>query len=113
MKDVGFVGFPYTWERARNGEVILQERLDRGLANGRWFQQFPNYFIQHVGTATCDHDILLLQDRCAPRTAHSIFRFNNEWRLRGECRELIQQCWMSNSGVHMANKLSTVAGSLQ
>lgn len=40
--DLGFMGNKYTWCNGRHGQGFIQERLDRGLANGEWRCLFPN-----------------------------------------------------------------------
>lgn len=43
--DLGFVDHQYTWSNKRVEAANIQERLDRGLANGEWKLLFPFAYI--------------------------------------------------------------------
>lgn len=47
LKDLGFEGEKYTWEKSRGHANWTQERLDRGVANQGWCELFPNAVVQH------------------------------------------------------------------
>lgn len=44
--DLGCCGPRFTWRRTRNN-VLVQERLDRGLVNAQWLIQWPNTMVTH------------------------------------------------------------------
>ena len=54
LLDVPFMGPKFTWFRGKGFEMIL-ERLDRGLANARWFNMYPGACEQHLITTRSDH----------------------------------------------------------
>ncbi|KAL8101548.1 hypothetical protein AgCh_033450 [Apium graveolens] len=41
LRDLGYVGEKFTWERSRGKSNWIQERLDQGLANQSWQSLFP------------------------------------------------------------------------
>ncbi|KAA3467408.1 reverse transcriptase [Gossypium australe] len=43
LADLGFSGHWYTWERGRLVSNNIRERLNRGVANPRWWELFPNF----------------------------------------------------------------------
>jgi endonuclease/exonuclease/phosphatase family metal-dependent hydrolase len=58
--DLGFSGNPFTWSNHRDGDNLIKERLDRGLASPNGFTSFPSYSIRHLPAHTSDHNPLLL-----------------------------------------------------
>lgn len=48
LRDLGFTGDIYTWERARGTERWVQERLDRGLTTDEWIEMFPEAKVESV-----------------------------------------------------------------
>ncbi|KAA3465124.1 Exo_endo_phos domain-containing protein [Gossypium australe] len=43
LADLGFSGQWYTWERGRLVSNNIRERLDRGVANPKWWDLFSNF----------------------------------------------------------------------
>lgn len=108
----GFLGFPFTWERSRNGVVVLKERLDRGLANDKWLSMFNNYRLYHIDSATSDHSALLLKSVQQHITFQHTFRVNNVWGEKDECRNLVHSCWSVNGTLPIESRLQSLASSL-
>lgn len=48
LVDIGYKGQQFTWAKKEFGEVVLQERLDRGLINDDWLLAWPNSCISHL-----------------------------------------------------------------
>lgn len=46
--DIGYVGYPYTWNNKRGGRANIRLRLDRALVNSLWRSDYPNGFLQHL-----------------------------------------------------------------
>ncbi|KAA3461725.1 Exo_endo_phos domain-containing protein [Gossypium australe] len=63
LVDIGFSGVWFTWERGNLPETNIRERLDRGVANKRWFKLFPLNILQHLPYSTSDHCPLLLNTK--------------------------------------------------
>ncbi|XP_056688698.1 uncharacterized protein [Spinacia oleracea] len=42
LVDLGFSGCPFTWTNARDAHHLIQERLDRALANSPWMEAYPH-----------------------------------------------------------------------
>ncbi|KAH7842530.1 hypothetical protein Vadar_006447 [Vaccinium darrowii] len=53
--DIGYVGYPYTWNNKRGGRANVRERLDRVLVNPRWQVDFESGFLKHLGPGGSDH----------------------------------------------------------
>ena len=55
LKDLGFLGLPYTWSnRCFDGQMIWV-RLDRAVASADWMLKFPSVRVHHVPGYSSDH----------------------------------------------------------
>ena len=61
LQDLGFKGYPCTWNNKRPRAANTKIRLDRGVANEAWLGKFPLSKITHLSTHASDHLPLLLQ----------------------------------------------------
>ena len=55
LRDLGFVGDPFTWRRGQ-----IWERLDRGLVNDAWSLIFPNAALENMEFNHLDHRLLFV-----------------------------------------------------
>jgi hypothetical protein len=60
MIDLGFSGNPYTWSNHWQGQSLIKEHLDRGVAINQWIHYFPSFSVTHLPTHNSDHNPLLL-----------------------------------------------------
>ena len=77
-----------------NGEIMVEERLDRFCASTDWSMLFPEAKVYHIDSDISDYLPILM--KCRPRCARSLaykkqFRFENMWVLEPTCRETIMQ----------------------
>ncbi|CAL1368789.1 unnamed protein product [Linum trigynum] len=63
LQDLGFHGYPYTWENRRHTNGFIEERLDRFVANDSWRDLFPNNYVQHWDRANSDHRPIICDTR--------------------------------------------------
>ena len=59
--DLGFIGYPFTWNDRRPGAANTKERLDRAVVNQVWRSKFPGTTITHIISHALDHLPLILQ----------------------------------------------------
>lgn len=111
LSDLGYTGYPFTWERKRFGEVVLRERLDRGLATAEWIRLHPHYLVRHELMSQSDHDAVILY-LGKPQPQIRRFRYSNEWSLSRECREVVRNSWAGNLG-GMKEKLEVLSSNLR
>lgn len=60
LVDIGYNGCKYTWTNARDGIDLIQERLDRALANSPWMDNFPHTKVHHLPRIHSDHSPILI-----------------------------------------------------
>lgn len=61
MIDMGLVGPRFTWTNRRNGNDLVQERIDRFFANPRWYASHPDARVTHLTRCVFDHSPILLE----------------------------------------------------
>ncbi|XP_057457734.1 uncharacterized protein LOC130748518 [Lotus japonicus] len=57
LADVGYTGFPFTWDNGREGDQNICERLDRCVANSEFTANFPSIIVEHLGKYGSDHSV--------------------------------------------------------
>ncbi|KAM1647087.1 hypothetical protein ACFX2K_008663 [Malus domestica] len=57
--DLGFEGYPFTWGNKQD-DGLIQQRLDKGVANQGWMYMFPLAKISHVVVEGSDHSMQIL-----------------------------------------------------
>ena len=72
LNDIGFKGHQYIWFGIREGEVI-NERLDRRMANIEWMQEFPNMAIINLPVVGSNHSSIILN--CDYKDGKTAIRF--------------------------------------
>ncbi|KAF4348514.1 hypothetical protein F8388_008285 [Cannabis sativa] len=97
--DFGSIKHDFTWCNEHENDQIM-ERLDRGLCNVEWLQQFDGADIQLLDWWESDHrplvvDIPIREE--GERSGHgkriSRFHFEEAWCEEEECRDIIANYW--------------------
>lgn len=60
LRDLGYIGSPFTWCNNREGNHRILERLDPFLANSLWFELFPLSLVCNGQVAYSDHCLIWL-----------------------------------------------------
>lgn len=79
MLDLGFSSSPFTWTNDREGNGLILERLDRGVANGEWRTLFPRTTVTHLTRHASDHSPILLNTVGDSDNHPRPFRFESFW----------------------------------
>lgn len=80
MRDLGYVGQWWTWERGRTVETRVRERLDRFLVSPSWLRLFPQANVEHLLRYKSDHCpivIKMVQTRKGAKKGRKEFKFEN------------------------------------
>ncbi|XVE68337.1 hypothetical protein DITRI_Ditri09bG0059900 [Diplodiscus trichospermus] len=96
FQDLQVRGPAYTWSRG-NGQNLILERPDRGLATEAWLKKFPHSVEMHLQVSSSDHLALLFKfgDREIPLKAkRRCFKFENLWLFRPNCENVIKESWV-------------------
>ena len=96
LMDLGFKGYPYTWNNCRPGAANTKQRLDRVVSNAAWQDKFPLSMVTHLSTYTSDHIPIILHIKCSgkwqAKGSHG-FKFEELWLLWDDCEEVIKAAW--------------------
>lgn len=122
LADLGFSGYPYTWDNKRDGDANIQVRLDRATCNDGFLELFPETNVEHILTEESDHQALLVRAlETAPRIdkhGASQFRFEEAWTRHEKYEEMLAEVWeAADTGEHGLTatwqRLGRMTGSLQ
>jgi hypothetical protein len=94
LSDLGFRGPKYTWSNCQEGQNLIKERLDRGVANSAWCELFPAAEVLVDFSWNSDHALLILKLRGQQQyRARRSFRYEASWALDKEYKNLIVSAW--------------------
>ncbi|XP_050233473.1 uncharacterized protein LOC126681962 [Mercurialis annua] len=96
LKDVGAMGYKFTWHRGRNEVGRIEERLDRALCSTEWIELFPDAIVENNASGPTIKQ----------------FRFSNVWLAKKKCVEVVDSAWSSNPVRNIADKLVGVKEAL-
>lgn len=106
LKDLGFDGYQYTWERSRGTPNWVEAKLDRVLASDSWSEQFNEARAASVIATKSDHLPIHLQIfSIDSRKYKTRFRFENLWLKESLCREVMIQSWTNTQGQHLLDRI--------
>lgn len=54
LNDLGYIGMEYTWWNGQEGDSGVHERLDRMVANKKWLDIFPLFYVYHLNKGSLD-----------------------------------------------------------
>ncbi|XP_075633415.1 uncharacterized protein LOC142605872 [Castanea sativa] len=96
LQDLGFKGYPFTWNKKTLGEANTKIRLDRAMANKDWIGKFQMNKITHLSAHASDHLPIMLQVQSFVQQRQRRergFKFKESWLLLNDCEDTIKEVW--------------------
>ncbi|GAU25702.1 hypothetical protein TSUD_216310 [Trifolium subterraneum] len=112
--DIELIGYPFTWFKSLGTDRVVEEKLDRALANVEWCNLFIHAKLECLTSTASDHYPLLLS--WEQRTLHSKppkqFKFENSWLIELDFDQFVRQYWNSSVENTITHKLNNCATTL-
>jgi hypothetical protein len=114
LTDIQLEGYPYTWIKSRGSPTVVEERLDRAMANSKWLMTYPGVKLLNLLTSHSDHSPILLQNSPAVVTGKFYsFRFENAWLKEDDIQEVVEEGWGRESATDITYKTARCADKLK
>ncbi|XP_042958110.1 uncharacterized protein LOC122293656 [Carya illinoinensis] len=119
--DLGWRGAKYTWCNRHESETFTKERLDRGMANKKWIEMFPDARVNTLVALCSDHRPILLEGtsgRGQGSHFHYQFKYEMNWAKEDGCKETVAEAWQrevqhQRQNSRLQNKLELCSRKLQ
>lgn len=116
LHDLGFTGYPFTWNNRRNDNDFTEQRLDRALANNELLNIFPNSNLTHLDPLISDQVPICLSTYVNWHDGAKPFKYFGPWMNPPQCKTIIDNAWTTNTNGSAAycytRKLKSVKHSL-
>ena len=91
VRDLGYRGNTFTWQRGTEPENIARERLDRFLAREDWCMMFPRSVVHHFCIYKSDHALIMLntEELYFNFKQGKRFHFKAMWLASKECQDIV------------------------
>lgn len=91
--DLGFTGYPYTWNNKRKGTGNIQQRLDKAIVKFIWCTRFPKAIVHHFTAIASNYCPITLD--CIPSVTNLAkpFKFEAMWLQDDVCFDVVHNSW--------------------
>lgn len=95
LNDLGFSGFPYTYDNKRAGAANVRVRPDRAVASNSWRDLYPFNSVLHVVSSCSDHVVLVVSAEVEELQSrkNKCRQFEIMWERDPALPEVIQKAW--------------------
>lgn len=91
--DLGFVGKRFTWSNGQEGLALIQQRLDRAIANHQWLELLPKAKVKNLTTESSNHCPSLLSLTEVIQKMHKRFHFFEAWASDQLGFQVVEAAW--------------------
>jgi hypothetical protein len=114
LTDINLEGYPYTWIKRRGSPEVVEERLDRAMANSQWLMTFPGVKLVNLLSSHSDHSPILLQNSPLPLNSRNyLFRFENSWLQEEDIDDIVEEGWGREHGADIISRTGRCAEKLK
>ncbi|XP_058726268.1 uncharacterized protein LOC131597596 [Vicia villosa] len=114
LVDIPLEGHQYTWVKSRGTDRMVEERLDRALANTSWLEMFPAAKLANLIASHSDHSPILLScDPALQHRRHHAFRFENYWLEEDDIEDVVRQGWQQERSCDVTKQIANYAKDLE
>lgn len=96
---MGFSGYEYIWWNRRDGNELMEERLDRCGVFVKWLFIFFNVNVFYLDEKLFDYLFILLKlnkKDMYRRKGRKGFKFENMWVIKSFYKEVVKNTWERN-----------------
>lgn len=99
LRDLCYIGSPFTWCNNRYSDSRIFERHDFFLANSLWCENFPLGVVRHGHATYSDHCSIMLNTFGVQRfiSGPKLFKFEAMWLREEKCTNIISDMWALDS----------------
>jgi hypothetical protein len=113
LTDIHLEGYPYTWVKSMGTPNIIEERLDRAMANSEWLIMYPDTKLVNIIASHSYHNPILLHTTPTVRTWNNYtFQFENGWLKEDDIDEVVEDGW-GGGETDVMNKVTRCAEKLR
>lgn len=106
LAEITLKGGKFTWEKGRNTNAWIREKLDRGFATASWMAKFPACSLKVVQAPVSDHQPIILELLNTEISRKEFrFRFENIWLKEPNFIRDVAEIWTSIPVIHLLPKI--------
>lgn len=113
LRDIGYVGQWWMWERGKTIDTRVREWLDMYIASPSWSNLYLYASMEHFLRYNSDHSPILVKVQQGPNRAKQkdiAFKFETAWLFDKTCEQVVREAWGECAGDSIVNKCEELEG---